>query len=89
MYIFQEILGGHGWTVCHFSLGFHLQSNTLDVLVRPMTNSELCVEYEGCSWLENRLHVIRGSSGPRTKGPFEIRVNGGPSLDLRSTISGY
>ena len=63
-------------------LGFHSTSNTLDVVIRPMTRSELCVEFEGSSWLDNRVQVIRGV--PRVAGPFEIRINGGSELDLRS-----
>ena len=50
-----------------------------------MTSQELNVEFEGASWLENRIHVIRGT--PRASGPFEIRVNGGADLDIRSEIS--
>ena len=78
-------MGGHGWTVCHFALGFHPTSNTLDVTIRPMTRAELSVEYEGASWLDNRIKVIRGVQ--RVTGPFEVRINGGAELDMRTDNS--
>ena len=72
-------MGGHGWTLSKVTVGFHRQSNTLDVLLRPMSGSELAVDFAGCSWLESRLHVVRGSR--HTFGPCEVRVNGEQTLE--------
>ena len=80
------MLAAHGWTLCHFMVAFHQQSNTLDVQLRPMTRSELCVEFEGASWLENRLRVVRETK-VHSGGPSMVRVNGGDRLDTRSEIS--
>ena len=31
-----------------------------------MTGTELEISYAGCTWLENRIHLIRGSRGPNS-----------------------
>lgn len=60
-------------------VGFHQESNTLDITLRPMTGSELSTDFAGCSWLESRLHVVRGTR--RTYGPCEVKVNGEQTLE--------
>ena len=68
------MLAGHGWALVHMQLAFHSESNTLDVLLRPMTGLELSLEWPGCDWIQNRLHVIRGTR--RNAGPCEVKVEG-------------
>ena len=46
----------------------------MDILLRPMTGLELSMEWPGCDWLTNRLHVIRGSR--HDNGPCEVKVEG-------------
>lgn len=77
--MFQSILGGHGWTFTQIMVGFHADSNIVNVSLRPMTGAELAIEITGYDWLENRVHVIRG--GRRTYGAVEVQVNGNQRLD--------
>ena len=39
-----------------------------------MTGLELSLEWPGCDWMQNRMHVIRGSR--RSSGPCEVKVEG-------------